>query len=225
VDRMSQNKLLDSTYSNVASASRNGSDVVDNFPRLGLRGLGSSQQPTTQHHHTDPLIESLDEYEEVESWLNDFINSRRGQRATSAQLRVEEEDGGSPSSSPKARSSNPLASLESQLSSLSSTLTFARQDTLSVIDSTISSVNTTIPRLGLELRLMKDAALTLKANIDRLRQQALQPSVESNGNQQGSSSSKHAASAALERLSALSSLHSRMSSARDVLSRRDILFE
>lgn len=163
-------------------------------------------------HQIDPLIESLDEHEEVELWLNEVINARRAQAPHSAlQLRIEKENG---SSSSSATWTN-LASLEAQLSSLSSTLSFARQDTISAIDSTIVNVKSTIPRLGLELRLMRDAALTLKTNIDELRRRSMQGSDQVNG---ANASSAYAASAVLERLSALSTLQSRMTSARDVLS-------
>ena len=86
---------------------------------------------------------------------------------------------------------------------------------MSAIDSTISNVRNTIPRLGLELRLMRDAAWTLKTNIDELRRRSMQGSNEVNG---ADTAPANAASAALERLSALSTLQSRMTSARDVLS-------
>lgn len=167
------------------------------------------------HHvlpgQVDPLIESLDEEEEIEVWLNKIVASQRSSRdacRSALQLRGIDDNIGKSSSQSSWTAS---AGLESHLSSLSSTLSFARQDTMTMIDNTIADVSTSIPRLGLELRLMKDAALTLKGNVDRLRMLSKGQLSETTPNDQ-------TASAALERLSALSTLHSRMSSARDVLS-------
>jgi hypothetical protein len=207
--RMTQN---DGAGPSTPSSSRtrgysNGIRSPESFKRLrsGSRSLPS--------HQTDPIIDSLDEHEEVEIWLNEVVNTRRDQASSALQLRVETKNG---SSSPATWTD--LASLEAQLSALSSTLSFARQDTMSAIDSTINNVKTTIPRLGLELRLMKDAAMTLKTNIDELRNRSLQGTDQVNGTNAVISSDNNTASAALERLSALSTLHSRMTSARDVLS-------
>ncbi|UZJ53046.1 hypothetical protein CBS101457_002366 [Exobasidium rhododendri] len=225
---MNQNGSADQSSPSRPSASRpagssNGAGSVE----IIRRNAGHRHQ--TSHHQTiDPLIESLDGHDEAESWLNETINLRRAGKVvpTSAlHLKVESMNGAdsSPSSSNAPQSSSDLNMLESHLSSLSTTLTFSRQDTLSVIDSTISNVTNAIPKLGLELRLMKDAALTLKASIDNLRRQALNPTSISSNDQQASSSSSsssssNTASEALQRLSALSTLHSRMSAARDVLS-------
>ena len=196
----------------------------------GAAGLRNA--PHLQHYapQTDPLIESLDGHDDVEQWLNDVVRTRRAAVLTLSQhsLHGVAEEAGSgeraASSGPTAKDS--LGNLESQLSSLSTTLSIARQDTLSVIDNTISEVTATMPRLGLELRLMKDAAMTLKTSIDQLKAQAMDHSGEQAGRvasaaagpSSSSQASSSAATSALERLSALSTLHSRMTAARDVLS-------
>lgn len=144
-------------------------------------------------------------------------------------------NGGPPSEAAASRSrKKQLLTLDSHLASLSTTLTLAQQDTLTSMHATIADTSTTVPRLGRELRLMSDAARVLKEKIEHLRVEAQQAGLHKitdpatsgrvfpNGGTKVAADnhlqSSSDAVAVLERLSELSTLHSRMTAARDVLS-------
>jgi hypothetical protein len=155
----------------------------------------------------DVLTSDLDDAQDACEWLNGAVDGIWG--GTKEVSSNETSNGGT-------QSSKELHVLDSHLSKLSTALTITRQDTLATIDSTMSAVTSTVPRLGMELRLMRDAARTLKQNIEKLRAEADLASVEQlDVSMEGSK--KVTAVAVLEKLAALSALHSRMTAAQNVL--------
>lgn len=181
----------------------------------------------------DPLIQNLDHHDNPITWLNETLKSRsQGTPSSSSALslkldgQINEGSRQEVAQNASNNSNRQLMLIESHLTSFSTSLNLARQDTLESIDETMADISTTLPRLGLELRLMSDAAKVLQEKIFSLRTQTESvrsgdvPLDKSRHHDDASvpSTSKDDTQALLQRLAALSALHSRMLAAKGVLS-------
>ncbi|KAG6837494.1 hypothetical protein H0H93_008419 [Arthromyces matolae] len=95
---------------------------------------------------TTELISSLEQYDDVVSWINDILDTS--------------EDG------------NPteLAELDERITHLLATLDIACEDTSSQLERTIDDVSRGIPRLTYDLHFMKDSAVTLQSSLEKVLQ-------------------------------------------------------
>lgn len=181
--------------------------------RLPLRRNYSGLLGSGVTNEDDALLKQLDGAVDSTDWLN---------TALSKKVNIDEGNETQSQSILQSRrgSASSLLKLDSQLAHLSTVLSISRQDTLTHMDSTMASVTESIPKLGLELRLMRDAALVLRQNITDLRQRASAAEINRSDSNESEINGKQntEANAVLERLASLSSLLERMTAARDVLS-------
>ncbi|MCO5598703.1 hypothetical protein L7F22_052801 [Adiantum nelumboides] len=179
--------------------------------RLPLRRNYSGLLGSGVTNEDDALLKQLDGADDPNDWLNTAL-SKKGKL----------EEGNETQSIAQSRrgSASSLLKLDSQLAHLSTVLSISRQDTLSRMDTTMASVTESIPKLGLELRLMRDAALVLRQNIADVRQRASAAEISRSESNESEINGKQSteANVVLERLASLSFLLERMTAARDVLS-------
>ncbi|PWN87128.1 hypothetical protein FA10DRAFT_195563 [Acaromyces ingoldii] len=210
---------------------------------LALRARDEDVAPSSSQSQSLSLIEGLDSCDDdgvgVGDWLNDTLAAGLSRNiggggggqdrqqvppSPALDLRLD----GSPSSPhavPKPAalpgSRDHLLAVDALLSSISSSLSLASQDTATSIDASIAGINGAIPRLSLELRLMKESASTLRDHISALQASSSLSSSSSVSLPSSSFSATAAtgpASDSLDRLATLSSLRSRMAAALAVLS-------
>lgn len=192
------------------SSSRRPSTLLNRLPlRRNYSGLLGSGIPNEDEN----LLKQLDESDDPIDWLNTALTTRKANLDDANENQIQS------LAQQRRGSASSLLKLDSQLAHLSTILSISRQDTLARMDNTMASVTDSIPKLGLELRLMRDAALVLRQNISDLRQKANAADINrAEIDDSNTLKSKTEANAVLERLASLSHLLERMTAARDVLS-------
>ena len=90
---------------------------------------------------TNQLVDSLEQYEDVVSWINDTLT---------------------PSAADSSQTTIDLTELDHQITQLLTTLDIAAEDTSTQLERIIDDVSRGIPRLAYDLHFMKDGASTLQ---------------------------------------------------------------
>ncbi|KAJ3494717.1 hypothetical protein NLJ89_g10747 [Agrocybe chaxingu] len=136
---------------------------------------------------TNQLVESLEQYEDVVSWINDTLTPRDGDDDDSSPLPLTD-----------------LAELDHQITQLLTSLDIASEDASAQIERLIDDVSRGIPRLAYDLHFMKDGASTLQNALVGVLQRSRDAIPKET-------------SAALDNLHQLDTVKGRMEAAREVL--------
>ncbi|KAF5380598.1 hypothetical protein D9615_004582 [Tricholomella constricta] len=101
---------------------------------------------------TTELINSLEQYSDVVSWINDILDKSEDDDETSSPAPTE------------------LTELDEHITQLLATLDIACEDTSSQLERTIDDVSRGVPRLTYDLHFMKDSALSLQTSLAKVLQ-------------------------------------------------------
>ncbi|KAG5648604.1 hypothetical protein DXG03_003215 [Asterophora parasitica] len=102
---------------------------------------------------TTELIDSLEQYSDVVSWINDILDASED----------DDERGLAPTE---------LTELDEHITQLLATLDIACEDTSSQLEHTIDDVSRGVPRLTYDLHFMKDSALSLQTSLAKVLQKS-----------------------------------------------------
>lgn len=103
---------------------------------------------------TTEVVNSLEQYSDVVSWINDVL---------------ETSEEGDEASSPVPTE---LTDLDERITQLLATLDIACEDTSSELERTIDEVSRGVPRLTYDLHFMTDSAITLQASLEKVLQKS-----------------------------------------------------
>ncbi|KAK4683903.1 conserved oligomeric Golgi complex subunit 7, partial [Tremellales sp. Uapishka_1] len=108
-----------------------------------------------------------------------------------------------------------LQPLDKHLNDLLTQLSLLSQDTSSSLEQTIHDISRTVPRLTYDLQFMRESATSLQSSLQSVQARvARQTSLDTHSSQESEEVQTHKA---LEKLSYLDKLKTRMESARDIL--------
>ncbi|KAK0485786.1 Golgi complex component 7-domain-containing protein [Armillaria novae-zelandiae] len=105
---------------------------------------------TVASSSTVHALDTLSEYDDVISWINDTL----------------------PTSEDREEDAVDLAELEQHITQLLASLDIASEDTSSQLERTVRDVSRAVPRLTYDLHFMKDGALTLQSGLLHVRSRA-----------------------------------------------------
>ncbi|KAG6920297.1 hypothetical protein DXG01_005066 [Tephrocybe rancida] len=103
---------------------------------------------------TTELVNSLEQYSDVVSWINDLLDTSEDDEETDSPAPTE------------------LTELDERITQLLATLDIACEDTSSQLERTIDDVSRGVPRLTYDLHFMKDSAMTLQTSLGTVLQSA-----------------------------------------------------
>ncbi|KAI8461950.1 oligomeric Golgi complex subunit 7 [Phakopsora pachyrhizi] len=170
--------------------------------------MGTRGNPQSSENQDSPNLSALDKYDTVFDWLDETLLN--GSTA---------EDGFSKSGQDQPG----LSFLEKKLLKLLSVLEVAITDTSFSVDKSIDDIERNVPRLTLDLQLMRENALLLRYSLERIGSSSQMPSSKSISNNEDSQTSISQTEAGaqtdelLSRLKTLDLIKTRMESARTVL--------
>jgi hypothetical protein len=186
-------------------------DLSDDAPAGGAAALGLDTSPEA----FDPLSSlgalatALDSFDDVPTFLNSLIAPHLPPTLPASSGELLQPD---------------LAPIDKQLNDLLTRLSLLSQDTSSALEQSIHDVSRTVPRLTYDLQFMRESAVSLQGSLqlvqDRVARQTAVPVSPANDRGTGAAASdtdEARTHRALERLSYLDKLKTRMESARDVL--------
>ncbi|RDB24748.1 Conserved oligomeric Golgi complex subunit 7 [Hypsizygus marmoreus] len=103
---------------------------------------------------TTELIDSLEQYSDVVSWINDILSTSEDDEETASPVATE------------------LTELDEHITQLLATFDIACEDTSSQLERIIDDVSHGVPRLAYDLHFMKDGATSLQAAVGKVLQRS-----------------------------------------------------